>query len=67
MEAQDPTTDVRFQCSQPARLHNKVSNELTPEDFVCNDGDDSTSEPGTHSFSDLFRVRDRPKLSVSIQ
>jgi len=64
MEVQDPTTDVRFQCSQPARLHNKVSHELTPEDFVCSDGDENTSEPGTHSFNYHFHVRDSSNMLV---
>jgi len=56
MEVQDPTTDVRFQCSQPARFHNKVSHELTPGDFVCSDGADGTSEPGTHLLTTSFML-----------
>ncbi|CAK8686184.1 unnamed protein product [Clavelina lepadiformis] len=31
----DPTTDVRFRCSQPMRMRNKYSDDVTSDDFTC--------------------------------
>nr|CAB3266366.1 slit homolog 3 protein [Phallusia mammillata] len=42
-KARDPTTDIRFICSAPSQLYNKKSNDLAPQDFVC-DGNGSSMD-----------------------
>merc|ERR1712136_482793 len=39
MNAMDPTTDIRFRCMHPKRMWGKTSDELSPEDFVCEESD----------------------------
>nr|XP_009860830.1 slit homolog 3 protein isoform X2 [Ciona intestinalis]XP_026693342.1 slit homolog 3 protein isoform X2 [Ciona intestinalis] len=39
MEALDPMADIRFKCKTPTRMHEQVSDQLNPEDFVCQNGD----------------------------
>ncbi|XP_078495033.1 uncharacterized protein LOC100179272 [Ciona intestinalis] len=39
MEALDPMADIRFKCQTPTRMHDQVSDQLTPEAFVCQDSD----------------------------
>ncbi|CAK8686185.1 unnamed protein product [Clavelina lepadiformis] len=37
MEAIDPTIDIRFQCNQPLTLHDQYSDQLSSDDFTCDD------------------------------
>jgi len=62
MNAIDPTTDVRFRCMHPKRMWNKVSDELSPEDFVCEDSD---KDPGNEVDSTPFCSDPTAAIAIS--
>uniref|UniRef100_H2ZAL7 LRRCT domain-containing protein n=1 Tax=Ciona savignyi TaxID=51511 RepID=H2ZAL7_CIOSA len=41
LDAADPMTEIRFKCSLPVRMRDLLSDNLAPDDFVCQKNDNA--------------------------